>query len=128
MNDKQAKAARRQKRTKNIAYEDIIKTRNEKAIKVCLNDYIDAQKAPHTAMQEVERRKARQTLERIARTGGTGSRSLRRKCISTGKDEIEKVLYKEGRKVTHPEEVKNATAEYFETLYKPHERELFNED
>ena len=82
VNDKQVKAARREKRTKKIAYEDIIKTGNEKAIKVCLNDYIDAQKSLRTAIQEVEQRKARQTLEKIARTGGTGSRSfwaLRRK-------------------------------------------------
>ena len=55
VSDKQVKAARRDKRTKQIAYEDIIKTRNERAIKVCLNDYIDAQKALRTAMQEVEK-------------------------------------------------------------------------
>ena len=69
-------------------------------IKVCLNDYIDAQKALRTVIQEVEHRKAKQ-----------------------GEQDPDHSGHSEGN-VSAPERMR--LKRYFETLNKLHERELFN--
>ena len=125
------KEARISKKEARTMYSQAIQTRQPTKIQETLDTYIKCQEIMRTAIQTAENDKTEQALQKILTTGGSNSRSFweaRRKTLTRTDSGIEAVLDHTGKTSTLPDIVMMTTANYFENLYRMHDKNHFNKN